>query len=1355
MYGEIKKINIYLSLKILICCTLIFGLALNGALGLTSVAHAAEKIIYVNSSANGNMDGSSWKNAFTELQPALEAASEGDEIWITEGIYYPTKDMNGSASPIDVRTKSFQMKNEVKILGGFPDDNEIAKLDDRNVSENETILSGDLNKNNAIDDTDAYHVFYHPQGVFISGSAVLDGVTITGGNANNYLVVDGTSGGGMFNDRSHPKLANVTIEKNYAQSGGGIYNQNSKMHFDNGVISENSSNTGGGLFNNNGDPLLTNMIIENNTATDNGGGIYSTSSKLTISKSLIANNTAGSSGGGLYSNSEGKLDDVNILYNTARNGAGLYLSSSTFIMNDGEVAGNVAKGDGTSNGGGIFSSNSWNSSFNNVDIQDNSASSGGGIYLQSGREVYSNTTINNNHAINGGGVSIMSGNPIFRESEISNNAAGEKGGGVLNNTAQPTFSNTTINSNTAKNGAGIYSFEGKITSGNSMIKGNKASNSGGASYNYDSELLFTNNLVSGNEAVNGGGFYENNASASKFINTTVVGNTADRGGSFYNSASSPVIQNSIIWNNANAIHNSESTPVFAYSLVQDSGGSNSWNSVLGKDEGSNLDANPRFLESKASTDAPTSEGNYRLAPNSAAIDKGNNEFVLEAILQDIDGNYRKMGTAVDLGAYENIVPDTDNPKWPVNSWLNAYSHEKNSLRISWPFANDNYSIKAYKIYLDGKLIDEVVQPVSVEGNPIPYQGEYIIKGLKSNTQYSISVEAYDEAGNVSKRLNTQATTMREEDTEEPLWPIDAAVQVEEKVGYGIEVSWIEANDNQEVKEYLIGVNGGEYRSYRNTVRKANLQDLRPDTEYEIEVVAMDYAGNSSEPLKIAYKTKKIWQDETTFEVSEDKNNPPKLTVPPTKSGLVREYEVLIDGNPRYGIWFSNPIIYMNSLLPDTEYEISINAVLYNGDKIEMEKTNYKTLPIWKEDAKLTFSEIRQTSLKIEWPEVESGLANYYEILVDGEIWSNGSNNTKEYIFNLKPGTEYEFKIRLFDYDLNILKELSSKISTAPYSDEEPPYWNHNQELKATEIKETSMKLLWPKASDNEGIKGYRIFVDNEEIANVDSSKTEYVIDGLIKGTTYTLMVQAYDEKENAAFIRLGVQTASSSGGGNNGGGQVIVLPPAPSVPQVPVTPPVIEPPASQPETPEAPEEPTKPNTQLADIKGHWAEKQIIEGVEKNMINGYLDNTFRPDNQINRAEFTILLANALGLTGDGENLNFTDNSKIGPSARAAIKRALKAGLVHGFEDGTFRPMQKITRMEMAAMIARAMKLEGDAKANTGFSDDGSIPAWARGAIAAMKETGVISGRGNNKFEPTVNATRAETVVMLLRMMKYEK
>lgn len=67
----------------------------------------------------------------------------------------------------------------------------------------------------------------------------------------------------------------------------------------------------------------------------------------------------------------------------------------------------------------------------------------------------------------------------------------------------------------------------------------------------------------------------------------------------------------------------------------------------------------------------------------------------------------------------------------------------------------------------------------------------------------------------------------------------------------------------------------------------------------------------------------------------------------------------------------------------------------------------------------------------------------------------------------------------------------------------------------------------------------------------------------------------------------------------------------------------------------------------------------------------------------------------------------------------------------------------------------MKLEDDAKANTGFSDDGSIPAWARGVIAAMKETGVISGRGNNKFAPTVNATRAETVVMLLRMMKYEK
>lgn len=1316
-----------------------------------TVVQAAGKVLYVNSSATGDNDGSSWEDAFKELQDALDSAAEGNEIWVAAGTYYPAEDISGNAVPDDLRTKTFQMKNEVEILGGFPSDDGTADLEDRNINENETILSGDLNKNNAIDGSDAYHVFYHPQGTFLNPTAVLDGVTITGGNADSYNVTDGNSGGGIFNNRSHPKLVNVTIEKNRAaNSGGGVYSESSNMIIENGLISENSSTSGGGLSNVSGSPVLKNIVIEKNSSNYEGGGITSANGKITVSNGLITNNIASDSGGGIFISGEGQFDDVKILENKARNGAGLFIRSANIQMNNGEIARNIAGNDNSGNGGGIYDSYGWESSLNNVDIHHNAARTGGGIYTESSRTVYSNTNIRSNQAIHGAGVSIMSGSPRFVDTHITNNAAAENGGGVLNTTAQPSFINTGVNKNTAKKGAGIYSSEGTVTSLNSRFQGNEAVNDGGALYNYNSDLLFTNTLVSGNKAKNGGGFYENYANASKFTNVTIVGNTAAKGGALYNSASNPTIQNSIIWGNANPIYNSGSTPSFAYSLIENSGGSAVWDNSVGKDQGHNLDNDPGFISPKASVTAPTSEGDYRLASDSIAIDKGSNELVPEGTTADLDGNYRKMGTAVDLGAYENFVPDTDAPLWSGNGWVSGRSQDKNSIVLNWDLAKDNYRVKGYRIYLDNELIDEVEHPVSSDGNPLPFQGYYLASGLKPNTSYNFSIEAYDEAGNVSKRLKVQATTAREPDTEKPNWAADASLLIEEKLGYGIEVAWPAASDNQGVNQYVLSINGEDYRAYSSETEKGSLQGLKPDTEYEVSVTARDYQGNMSKPLTQKYKTQAIWQAGAESRIIEENKNAPLLTLPATESGLIREYEIVIDGKVVNVIREPNTSVYLYSLLPNTAYEISVRAVLYSGDKIDMQTLGHRTLPVWQPDAKLEFSEIQQSSILLKWPEIESGLAGNMEVLIDGQRWNFVSYDQQtEYIYNLVPDTQYEVIVRVYDREGTVLKELKEKVKTAPYSDLEPPYWNSGQELKATEIKETSMKLLWPKASDNEGIKGYRIFVDNEQVADVNSSKSDYLITGLTKGTTYTVMVQAYDEKENVAFIRLGVQTASSSGSG----GGVIVLPPAPSVPQEPGKPTIPAP--SQPEEPETPEEPNVPDLSLVDIKGHWAEKQIVEGIQKKMINGYLDNTFKPDNQINRAEFTILLDNALGLTGEGKELEFNDNKKIGSSARLAIKRALKAGVVNGFEDGTFRPNQKITRLEMAAMIARAMELKGDPKAHTGFSDDNSIPAWARGSIGAMKETGIISGRGNNKFEPAVNATRAETVVMLLRMMKYKE
>ncbi|MEK8132602.1 S-layer homology domain-containing protein [Paenibacillus filicis] len=72
--------------------------------------------------------------------------------------------------------------------------------------------------------------------------------------------------------------------------------------------------------------------------------------------------------------------------------------------------------------------------------------------------------------------------------------------------------------------------------------------------------------------------------------------------------------------------------------------------------------------------------------------------------------------------------------------------------------------------------------------------------------------------------------------------------------------------------------------------------------------------------------------------------------------------------------------------------------------------------------------------------------------------------------------------------------------------------------------------------------------------------------------------------------------------------------------------------------------------------------------------------------------------------------------------------MQAGMISGYEDGTFRLDADITRPEMAVMIARALGQSIEAASATGFADDKDIPSWAKGAVAAMNQLGLIEGKG---------------------------
>ncbi|MFC3789000.1 immunoglobulin-like domain-containing protein [Paenibacillus sp. GCM10012307] len=192
---------------------------------------------------------------------------------------------------------------------------------------------------------------------------------------------------------------------------------------------------------------------------------------------------------------------------------------------------------------------------------------------------------------------------------------------------------------------------------------------------------------------------------------------------------------------------------------------------------------------------------------------------------------------------------------------------------------------------------------------------------------------------------------------------------------------------------------------------------------------------------------------------------------------------------------------------------------------------------------------------------------------------------------------------------------------------------------------------------------------------------------------------------------------------------------------------------AKPIDPEAPVEPKTPIVEFTDIAGHWAEKDIRLAAGKGIVSGYPAGAFKPNNAVTRAEFTVMLAGVLNLGDKILTLTFTDEDQIAEWSRAAVAQTVQAGIIIGYEDGSFRPSSKITRAEMAVMIARALKLQFDPGVSTPFIDDEAIPGWSVGAVEAIRQLGIVGGRGGNRFEPGETATRAEATVMLLRMLEH--
>ena len=177
---------------------------------------------------------------------------------------------------------------------------------------------------------------------------------------------------------------------------------------------------------------------------------------------------------------------------------------------------------------------------------------------------------------------------------------------------------------------------------------------------------------------------------------------------------------------------------------------------------------------------------------------------------------------------------------------------------------------------------------------------------------------------------------------------------------------------------------------------------------------------------------------------------------------------------------------------------------------------------------------------------------------------------------------------------------------------------------------------------------------------------------------------------------------------------------------------------------------------FTDIDDYWAADYVDFLYNADITTGYSDGTFRPNQNISRAQFAVMLYRYLKLDAnkyESVSLPFADLGQIPAYALPAAKALYSEGIITGSEKNGklyFNPDSSLTRAQAAAMIGRT-QAKGYAEVELTFTDNGKIPAYAAPYIRTMTAQGVISGYSDGSFKPNNNITRGQMAKILYNLM----
>ena len=370
------------------------------------------------------------------------------------------------------------------------------------------------------------------------------------------------------------------------------------------------------------------------------------------------------------------------------------------------------------------------------------------------------------------------------------------------------------------------------------------------------------------------------------------------------------------------------------------------------------------------------------------------------------------------------------------------------------------------------------------------------------------------------------------DKEAPTVPAD--VKASEIAHTGAKLTWTASKDNVEVAGYNVYLNNEKVNDELITGTEYDLADLTANTEYNVTVTAVDAAGNESEKSEAATFTTEAEKDTeaptapTEVKATEVTETTAKVTWSEATDNVgVVGYNVYLNETKVNDTLVTGTEYALTELTEATEYAVRVTAVdAAENESARSEAATFTTLK--KEEPKDTeapsvptavaAADITQTTAKVTWDASTDnvGVVGYNVYVNEAKVNASPVTVTEYDLTGLTEATEYTVRVTAVDAAENESARSEAVTFTTLEAEEETDTEAPTApaEVKATEVTETTAKLTWNEATDNVGVAGYNVYVNEAKVNEELVAGTEFALTDLTEATEYTVRVSAVDAAGN-------------------------------------------------------------------------------------------------------------------------------------------------------------------------------------------------------------------------------------------------